>query len=103
MQQEIQLEEGDTIFLYTDGVTEAADPSGRIYSLERLKKFLNKLDKTKSAEGILLVVRELLQQFSEDAEQSDNITILAVKLKGVCNDGKQFANKVKNRRACVFY
>lgn len=93
VQQEIQLEAGDTIFLYTDGVTEAADSSGKLYSLERLKGFLNKLDKAKSAEEILSAVRESLQQFSEDAAQADDITMLAVKLKGACNNGKQLEDK----------
>lgn len=41
VQQEIQLEAGDTTLLYTDGVTEAIDLTGKMYSLERLQKFLN--------------------------------------------------------------
>lgn len=85
VQQEIQLEAGDIIFLYTDGVTEAADSSGKLYSLERLQKFLTYLDKTTSAEEILSAVNESLQRFSGDAAQADDITMLAVKLKGVGN------------------
>ena len=79
VQQEIKLEVGDTIFLYTDGVTEAADSTGKMYSLERLQKFLNDFDKTASPKEILSAVRESLQKFSIDAEQSDDITMLAVK------------------------
>jgi len=45
VQQEIQLEAGDTIFFYTDGVTEATDSAGKLYSLERLQKFLNEREK----------------------------------------------------------
>lgn len=78
IQQEIQLEEGDTIFLYTDGVTEATDSAGKLYSLERLQKFLNERAKNSSAEEILSAVHESLQKFSGDAEQSDDITMLAV-------------------------
>lgn len=93
VQQEIQLEAGDTIFLYTDGVTEANNSSGKLYSLERLQKFLNDLDKAKSAKEILSAVHESLQQFSGDAAQADDITMLAVQLKGELHNGKQLANK----------
>ena len=79
VQQEIQLEEGDTIFLYTDGVTEAVDSAGKMYSLERLQKFLNGLGKRASVKEILSAVHESLQNFSVGAEQSDDITMLAVK------------------------
>ena len=79
VQQEIQLEEGDTIFLYTDGVTEAADSTGKMYSLERLQNFLNEREKNSSAKKILEDIHESLQKFSAGADQSDDITILAVK------------------------
>lgn len=88
VQQEIQLEAGDEIFLYTDGVTEAVDSAGKFYSLERLKDFLNKLNKLNSAKELLTNVRESLEIFSADAEQADDITMLAVKLKGVNDNGK---------------
>ena len=80
VQQEIQLAAGDTIFLYTDGVTEAINSDGKMYSLERLQKKLANLDKAKSAEEILTVVSKSLEKFSGDAEQSDDITMLAVKI-----------------------
>ena len=79
VQQEIKLEAGDTIFFYTDGVTEATDSTGKLYSLERLKKFLNKLDEKLSTEEILSEVRKSVEKFSVNAEQSDDITMLAVK------------------------
>ena len=79
VQQEIQLEAGDTIFLYTDGVTKANDSTGRMYSLERLQKKLADLDRVNSAEEILTVVNDSLKKFSANAEQSDDITMLAIK------------------------
>lgn len=79
IQQEIQLEHGDTIFLYTDGVTEATDSAGKLYSLERLKSFLNEIDNKKTAAEILSAVYESLEKFSHGIEQSDDITMLAVK------------------------
>ena len=80
IQQEIQLEAGDTIFMYTDGVTEATDATGKMYSLERLKTFLNGLAETASAEEILAAVIDSLEKFyTGAAEQSDDITMLALK------------------------
>ena len=88
IQQEIQLEAGDTIFMYTDGITEAVDVSGQMYSLERLKDFLNGLDENLSAEKILREVQNSLQEFSNDAEQADDITMLVVKFEGRNANGK---------------
>lgn len=82
VQQEIQLEAGDTIFFYTDGVTEAANLSGKLYSLERLQKFLNEREKNSSAKKILDDIHESLQNFSVGAEQSDDVTMIAIKFEG---------------------
>lgn len=82
VQQEIQLEAGDTIFFYTDGVTEAANSDGKLYSLERLQEFLNEREKNSSAKKILDDIHESLQNFSVGAEQSDDITMLAIKFEG---------------------
>ena len=79
VQQEIQLKAGDTIFLYTDGVTEAVSATGKMYSLERLQKFLDALGQNASVKEILSAVHESLQKFSANAEQADDITMLAVK------------------------
>ena len=83
IQQEIQLEAGDTIFMYTDGVTEATDAAGKMYSLERLKDFLNGLAETASAKEILAAIYDSLEKFYTGAEeQSDDITMLALKFEG---------------------
>ncbi|MBO4400576.1 MAG: SpoIIE family protein phosphatase [Selenomonadaceae bacterium] len=88
VQQEIQLEAGDTIFMYTDGVTEATDAAGKMYSLERLKNFLSGLETTASAKEILEAVYDSLEKFYADAdEQSDDITMLAVKFEGGNENG----------------
>ena len=84
IQQEIQLKPGDTIFLYTDGVTEAADSAGKLYSLERLHEFLNGLDENLSVKEILDQVHDSLKKFSVNAEQSDDITMLAIKFERSC-------------------
>ena len=78
IQQEIQLKPGDTIFLYTDGVTEETNSTGQLYSLERLKKFLNGMEKNISAAKILAEIDKSLENFSVNAEQSDDISDLQV-------------------------
>ena len=80
-QQEIQLETGDILYLYTDGVTEAMDIDNKQYGEERLSEYLNKINKKAALEEILQKVKEDVADHVGEAEQSDDITMLAVKLK----------------------
>ena len=75
------LNAGDSIFLYTDGVTEAMNPESELFSEERLKNSLAKL-KDRSIEEIVKGVRTDIKNFVREAPQSDDITILAFKYKG---------------------
>ena len=80
-QQEIQLENGDILYLYTDGVTEAMDISNNQYGEERLSNCLNKVDKNADLPTILKNVRDDLSDHVGEADQSDDITMLAVRFK----------------------
>ena len=80
-QQEIQLQAGDILYLYTDGVTEAMDINNNQYGEERLSECLNKVNKKAALEEILQKVKEDVADHVGEAEQSDDITMLAVKLK----------------------
>ena len=75
---ELQLEKGDEIFLYTDGVTEAADTENKLYGEARLRDVLSAFRGT--PEGICRRVRADIEEFTKGAEQSDDITMLCVKL-----------------------
>lgn len=68
----------DIIFLYTDGVTEAMNINNELFSEERLKNILVKY-KNESIEQIVQKVRAEVAAFANGAEQSDDITILALK------------------------
>ncbi|MBR1398449.1 MAG: SpoIIE family protein phosphatase, partial [Selenomonadaceae bacterium] len=70
-QQEIQLEAGDILYLYTDGVTEAMDIDNNQYGEERLSDCLNNVDKNADLPTILQKVREDLTKHVGEAEQSD--------------------------------
>jgi phosphoserine phosphatase RsbU/P len=76
--KKIQLKPGDTIFTFTDGVTEAMDTEFELYSEDRLEKFL----KEKYQLGTTDLVKESfvdVHNYAKDAQQSDDITVLAVK------------------------
>lgn len=79
--QEHTLKPNDTIFLYTDGVTEAMNPDSQLFSDERLKEYLSSL-RDKDVEEIIRAVREQIAEFAQGAIQSDDITMLALKYKG---------------------
>ena len=80
-QETVRLERGDAIYLYTDGVTEALNESEELYGEERLEQCLNRINvKNLSVEEVLEEVRRSLVEYVGNAPQSDDITMLAVKL-----------------------
>lgn len=78
---QLALGEGDTLFLYTDGVTEATSSGGELYGEERLKNYIGELGK-KAPEELLHAVWADVSQFQSGAEQFDDITMLAVTYRG---------------------
>ena len=70
------------MFLYTDGVTEAMNENYEEYLPARLEKTLNQTDKDAPLDEILKFVLEDVRSHAGNAEQSDDITMLAVKWKG---------------------
>ena len=81
VQQEIQLDHGDIIYLYTDGVTEAMDKQNNQYGEARLEKCLNSINHQCKLQTLLDGVKKSLAEHVKDADQSDDITMLAVRLK----------------------
>jgi len=78
----IQLEKGDILFSYTDGVTEARSETRGFYTRARLENIINK-GFDGSAEAFLETLKTDLFAFIGNAPQSDDITMLAVKWQGV--------------------
>ena len=76
----LQLEKGDTLLLFTDGVTEAIDKDEKDYGDERLRKLLGQCSKL-SCQEIVDKVKADVKAFVGEAEQSDDITLLALKRK----------------------
>jgi sigma-B regulation protein RsbU (phosphoserine phosphatase) len=75
-QDEIQLDSGDILFLYTDGVTEAVDRENRFFEEPRLKDALNAY-RGQDLRGLLLSIKREIDNFADGAEQADDITMLA--------------------------
>ena len=73
---EVQLTPGAQIFVYTDGVTEAANPANELYGEARLERVLNEAPGTPQA--LCTRVRADIDAFAQGAEQSDDITTLCV-------------------------
>ncbi|MGH3914136.1 MAG: PP2C family protein-serine/threonine phosphatase [Pseudonocardiaceae bacterium] len=67
---------GDALFVYTDGVTEARDPDGALFGTERMLTVAQRGGRR--AEVLLDAMDEALGKHVGDAEQSDDITMLAV-------------------------
>ncbi|MCR5379355.1 MAG: SpoIIE family protein phosphatase [Lentisphaeria bacterium] len=76
----IQLEPGDKIFQYTDGVTEATDAQNNLYGMERLTNVLN-AHLNQPPNDILPAVKKDMDLFVGDAPQFDDITMLCLEFK----------------------
>jgi len=76
--QELQLEPGDVIYTYTDGVTEATDSSETLYGEDRLKAALDAKE-WGSMEELCKGIKKDVDGFVGDAPQFDDITMIAIR------------------------
>lgn len=83
----IQLEPGDKIYQYTDGVTEATNKENELYGMQRLEAVLGK-NSEKSPTDLLAVVKADIDEFVGEAPQFDDITMLSLVYKKRMEDGK---------------
>ena len=74
----LQLEHGDTLVMFTDGVTEALNPAKKEFGTSRLDQILRSMG-GKSCQQIVESVRAGIADHIGEAEQSDDITMLVVK------------------------
>ena len=76
-QGSLQLEPGDRIFLYTDGVPEATNSTEELYGMERLSDILNK-NCDKCPEELLPAIKADIDEFVGEAPQFDDLTMLCM-------------------------
>ena len=77
-EETFRLERGDTLLLYTDGVTEAINTEEKEYGEERLEALLRNNSQT-DCQQLIDNVKADVKAFAGEAEQSDDITLLAIK------------------------
>ena len=85
----LQLQKGDILYLYTDGVTEAMNTDEELYGEDRLQKLLSfgknypaSSAKNGISESVCDMVITDVKKFTDGAEQSDDITMLCVRYLG---------------------
>jgi sigma-B regulation protein RsbU (phosphoserine phosphatase) len=77
----LRLKEKDTLFFYTDGVTEAMNPNREFFSEARLRDGLSSL-RAYDAQAVIKGIREDISGFALGAIQSDDITMLTLRYLG---------------------
>lgn len=75
------LASGTTLFLYTDGLTEAEDKNHAQFGSDNIVKVLTA--PSTSAESMVESMTEAVRVFVGDAEQSDDLTLLAIRYRQV--------------------
>lgn len=79
--RQVTLAEGNSLFLYTDGLTEARDPLGREYGEERLARWVLE-HRQFSPIRLVRACLEDLTKFQSGAPRSDDLTLMAIRRGG---------------------
>ena len=77
----LQIHPGDKVFVYTDGVPEATNADKELFGTERLVDALNEQPQSAPFD-ILKNVRRAVDDFVQEAEQFDDLTMLCLEYKG---------------------
>ena len=80
--ERLTLQPGDTLFLFTDGVTEANNPEEELYGEPQLQNALQNAPKEDLAE-MIHCIRAEVKRHANGAPQSDDVTMVAIKYRGV--------------------
>ncbi len=76
---EIELQDGDFVVLYSDGIAEARNDSGELYGLERLKKAIQEFAPEYSADGLNYHIALDVTRFMGNHKQDDDMTLIVIK------------------------
>jgi sigma-B regulation protein RsbU (phosphoserine phosphatase) len=82
----VQLEPGDTMVLFSDGVTEAMDPDEELFGVPRLKTVLSG-QMNCPLEDIQSLVLQAVENFTRGASQADDVTLLLVRYRSALATG----------------
>lgn len=76
----IRIEDGDSLLLYTDGLTEAFSPNDEIFGVERINAVIS-AEIDPSAQDLLKILEDTLDKFIGPIQPADDLTMLAIKRK----------------------
>ena len=76
----LTLQKGDTVFLYTDGVTEAENAANELYGEDRLLACFEQM-KNSAPEEVIETIKQSVEVFVNGADQFDDMTMLCFKWK----------------------
>jgi hypothetical protein len=77
----VELQLGDRLIFYTDGITEATDPAGEEFQTERLAAIVEGLDSAVPAAEVTARILEEVRRFTRDADPSDDRTLIVVRVR----------------------
>jgi sigma-B regulation protein RsbU (phosphoserine phosphatase) len=77
--QECKFSPHTTLFLYTDGLTEATRSNGQLFGEDRVQECLSHFNESVSAKDQIAQMTEAVGEFVGNAEQSDDLTMLIIK------------------------
>ena len=81
-EQQLRLERGESLTLFTDGITEAENASGEQFGKQRLAQCLERLPMETSAADMLEALRSAVAAFVGGAQASDDLTLVIVRWMG---------------------
>jgi sigma-B regulation protein RsbU (phosphoserine phosphatase) len=79
--EQVTLQEGDIVLLYTDGLTEAANPQGHPFGNDRLAELVTQ-NASLSAQNLIAALRKGLTEFIGGASLADDVTMVVCKVSG---------------------
>ena len=95
-QVSVPYKPGDLFFFYSDGITEAANETGEMFGEKRLIDLINELGWMEPQELVKEIEKRLVD-FSGSNSFGDDVTSVAVKIKGCCNRKiKKYTIEIKN-------
>lgn len=77
--QNIKLSQNDIVFLYTDGLSEAENEQKQLFGEERIEHNLAKWDNQQPSQQYLELMKQAVNEYVGNAEQSDDLTMLIIK------------------------
>jgi serine phosphatase RsbU (regulator of sigma subunit) len=80
--ESMKLDPGDAICVITDGITEAMNPAGELYGETRLPELLQSKGRGLSATELLGLIRNDVRTFVNNAEPSDDLSLIVVRWYG---------------------